>query len=336
MAHRFPRQGRAGRQRVCLGGAVAFSAGLCLALAACGGSSSGMAVRGVARLSSSCVPPEFRLFRLNSALARSIPKQLSAPLSATILSRFAVFRRSALPSDELSGLGSGGGGLARELGAVYELSGYYPAYVRRLMRAADGRRYFAIPAYGRSEPVVPARCLPGGPRERRKLVERQRRLLTEPVDCIVEDGGDETSAPQGCETFAAIDEGGRVFQADALTNEPVVELAPDGVASARVVYREARAITVSVSDNAFSFTPPPPTPRVAAELRRLRPAISANHSTAAQRRLTLQWDHIVRESDPTKLEWLDTAGRVIRAINAPAAGRAAATSVGVLRAPIGG
>jgi hypothetical protein len=256
-------------------------------------------------------------------------------LSATILSRFAVFRRSALLRDHLSGLGSGGGGLGRELAAVYELSGYYPAYVRRLVRRADGRRYFVIPAYARSEPVLPARCLAGGARERRELVERQRRLLTEPVDCIVEVGGRETATPEGCESFGAIDEGGRVFRADALTKTPVVELAPDGVASARIVYREAAAITVPVNENAFLFTPPPPSSRVAASLRRLLPSLlTARH--AAQRRRTLQWDAIVHETDPTKLEWLDSAGRVIRAINAPTAARAAATSVGVLRTPIGG
>jgi hypothetical protein len=70
----------------------------------------------------------------------------------------------------------------------------------------------------------------------------------------------------------------------ASTGKPIVELAPDGVAPVRIVYR----------------------------------------------------DEIVHETDPTKLEWLDSAGRVVRVVNAPAAGRGAATSIGDLRAPMGG
>ncbi|MGO9322407.1 MAG: hypothetical protein ACLQBY_16620 [Solirubrobacteraceae bacterium] len=315
---------------------MALFVGLCLAFAACGGSSTGTAAGGVARLSSSCIPPEFRIFGAQSALHGPLPKQLSTPLSAAILSRFAIFRRPALSSDELSGLSSGGGGLDRELAGVYELSRYYPAYVRRLARLPDGRRYFVIPAYGRSEAVLPAHCLVGGARERHELIAGQRRLLTEPVDCIVEVGDTDKAPPQGCESFAAISEGGRVFQGHALTGESIVELAPDGVASVRIVYRKAPAITIPVSEDAFLFTPPPPTPRVAAALRRLRPAFLTTPLTAAQRRRVLQWDEIVHESDPTKLEWLDSAGSVIRVISAPAAGRGAATSIGDLRAPIGG
>jgi hypothetical protein len=199
-------------------------------------------------------------------------------LDAAILSSFAVFRRSALSRDELSGLKSGGDGLDRELSKVYELSGYYPAYVRRLTRGLDGRR-----------------------------------------------------------PFAAIDAGGRVFQANALTRGPTVELVPDGVASVRIAYRERPAIVVPVSENAFSFTPPPATPRVEAELRRLEPAIVATHLSQAQRRRsTLQWDKALDGTDPTRLEWLNSVGRLVRAINAPTAGRNSVTSVGNLRAPIGG
>jgi hypothetical protein len=193
-----------------------------------------------------------------------------------------------------------------------------------------------IPAYGRSQPVPPAHCLAGGARERRALVEGQRRLPNEPVDCVVVVGGGSSAPPQGCESFAAIDEGGRVLEANALTREPIIELAPDGVASVRIIYRERPAITERVSENAYMLTPPPTTTRVAAALRRLQPAILAVHPTVLQHRDVLHWDEIVHESAPTKLEWLDSAGRVIRVINAAAAGKGAATSIGDLRAPIGG
>jgi hypothetical protein len=310
---------------------VTLIAGLGLILTACG-SPAGTATASVTRLSSSCIPPAFRLFGPRPAPA----KELSTPLEATILSSFAIFRRSALPSDALSGLKPEGDGLDRELSKVYELSGYYPAYVRQLTRLPDGRRYFVIPAYGRSEAVLPAHCLPAGERERRGLVEEQHRRLVEPVDCIIGVGGGENASPPGCEPFAAIDEAGRVFQPD-LTKEPAVELAPDGVVSVRIDYRETPPIVVPVSENAFWFTRPPPTPRVEAELKRLEPSIFATHLTQAQRRRsTLQWDKTVRETEPTKIEWLDNAGGLVRAISPPTAASSSETSVGNLRAPIEG
>lgn len=215
-------QVRVGRRSACLGGIVALLAGLGLILTACG-STTGTATASVTRRPSSCIPPAFG--------RRPAPaKELSTPLEATILSSFAVFRRSALPSDALSGLKPEGDGLDRELSKVYELSGYYPAYVRQLTRLPDGRRYFVIPAYGRSEAVPPAHCLPSGERERRVLVEEQHRRLVEAVDCIIEIGGNENAPSLGCEPFAAIDQSGRAFQPD-LYKELIVELMPDGVAS---------------------------------------------------------------------------------------------------------
>jgi len=324
-------QGGTWRRYACMGGLVALIAGLGLILNACG-SSAGTATVSVTRLSSSCIPPEMRLFGPRPAPA----KELSTPLDATILSSFAIFRRSVLPGDELTGLKPGGDGLDRELSKVYELSGYYPAHVRQLTRLPDGRRYFVIPAYGRSEAVLPAHCLPAGERERRVLVEEQHRRLVEPVDCIIEVGGGENASPPGCEPFSAIDEAGRVFQPD-LTKELTVELVPDGVASVRIVYRETPPIVVPASENAFLFTPAPPTPRVEAELKRLEPSIFATHLTQAQRRrVTLQWDEAVHETEPAKIEWLDNTGGLVRAINPPTAASTSVTSVGNLRAPIEG
>lgn len=329
-----------------MSGLVVLIAALGLILAACG-SSAGTATASVVRLSPSCIPPEFSKRGLLGP-RRPLPKALSTPLDAAILSSFTIFRRPRLPSDEPPGLNLAANGLGRELYKTYKLSSYYPAYVRQLTRLPDGRRYFVIPAYGRPEAVVPAHCLAGGERARRALVEEQHRRLVEPVDCIIEMGGGENEPPQGCEPFAAIDEGERIFQSDDLYKEPTVELVPDGVASVRIEYRETSAITVPVSENTFLFTPPPPTPRVEAELKRLErlqrmePVIVTTHPTTAQRptaqrrRITLQWDKTVDETEPTRIEWLDSAGRLVRALSPPTAESSSATSVGNLDAPLEG
>ncbi|HTA14074.1 MAG TPA: hypothetical protein VK781_04370, partial [Solirubrobacteraceae bacterium] len=124
---------------------------------------------------------------------------------------------------------------------------------------------------------------------------------------------------------------------DALTEEPVVELVPDGVASVRIAYSETPEITVPVSENAFTFTPPLPTPRVAAELKRLEPRIVATRLTAAQRRrVTLQWNKTVDETEPTRIEWLDNADELIRTISPPTIASSSLTSVGNLDAPVEG
>jgi hypothetical protein len=252
------------------------------------------------------------------------------------VSSFAIFRRSALLSDEPSGLNPAAGGLGRELYKDYELSSYYPAYVRQLAGPSGGRRYFVIPAFGRPEAVPPAHCFPAG--ERRELVEQQHRRSVEPVYCIIAVGGGGNAPVPGCEPFAAIDEGGRVFQSDALVEEPTVGLVPDGVASVRITYRETPAIVVLVSENAFSFTSPSPTPRVEAELKRLEPAIvGTEHLTATQRRrITLQWDKTVNETDPARIEWLGSAGGLVRALSPPTAESNSAISVGNLDAPLEG
>jgi hypothetical protein len=165
-------------------------------------------------------------------------------------------------------------------------------------------------------------------RERCALVEEQHRRLVEPVDCIIEVGGSENAPPQGCEPFAAIGEAGRVFQPD-LYKEPIVELVPDGVASVRISYRETPTIVVAVSENAFLFTPPPPTPRVEAELKRLErlePAIALDAPTTAQRRrITLRWDKTVGKTEPTRIEWLDSAGQLVRSLSPPTAESNSAT-----------
>jgi hypothetical protein len=214
--------------------------------------------------------------------------------------------------------------------------------VSQLTRLPGGRCYFVIPAFGRPETVPPAHCPSVGVR-RRELVEQQHRRLVEPVYCIIEVGSG-GNAP-GCEPFAAIDEGERVFRSSGVfrsshyfTGEQTVELVPDGIASVRIAYRATAPIVVPVSENALLFTPPPPPPRLEADLKRLEPRLVDKHLTKAQRRsITMRWDKTVAETYPTKIEWLDDGGGLVRAISAPIAGSNSATSVGGdLRAPVGG
>jgi hypothetical protein len=162
--------------------------------------------------------------------------------------------------------------------------------------------------------------------------------LVEPVYCIIEVGGGGNTPLPGCEPFAAIDEGGWVFQSSAFAGEPTFGLVPDGVASVRIAYRATAPIVVPVSENVFLFMPPPPTPRVKADLKRLVRGLVDKHLTKAQRRsITMQYDKTVAETDPTKIEWLDNGGGLVRASSAPTAGSNSATSVGGnLRAPIEG
>jgi len=278
---------------------------------------------------SACIPPAFNF----STPRPPLPKELSTPLEGTTLSSFAMFRRPALPSDEPPGLNPADGGLGRELYKDYELSSYYPAYVRQLTGLPGNRRYFVIPAFGRPEAVPPAHCFRGG--ERRELVEQEHRRSVEPVYCIIEVGGNGNAPTPGCEPFAAIDEGGRVFQSESVIRQPTVELVPDGVASVRIAYREASMTVVPVSENAFLFTPPPLAPHVATELKRLEPKLFAPHLTLAQRRrVTLKWNQTVNETGPTKIEWLDSAGGLVRALSRPTGESNSATSVGNLRAPV--
>jgi hypothetical protein len=263
----------------------------------------------------------------------ALPRELRTPLGAGILPRFAIFRKAAPRSDEPP---LRAGGLGRELAKDYELSSYYPGYVRQLGTLAGGLRYFAVPAFGRFEGFPPAHCQPAA--LGRELTEQQRRRLTELVYCVIETDGGKNTEPPGCEPFAAIDEGRPIFQsAGIITKEPTIGLVPDGVASLRIAYRETAPLIVPVSNNVFLFTPPPPSARVKAKLSRLAREYGRKHLSFAQyQSLTLRWNRAVAEAEPTRIGWLDGVGGVMRTIRAPAAHGPSPTSVGNLRAPISG
>lgn len=276
-------------------------------------------------LSSACIPPSLRAFAPKPAP----PRQISAPPEPQILSRFAIFRRPVGGAGQPRALSSLEPRLRRDLFSRYELSRYYPGYIRQLSGLGGADRYFVVPAFGRREAIPPSGCFPPGMRSR--MAAAQRRRMTEPVYCMVGMRDRRAASAPGCEPFAAIDESGAVFGSVPTIREPIVELVPDGVAAVRISYLRTPPKLVPVHDNAFTFRPPPPTPELEAELELL----STGLSEAAQRHLEVHYERMLAEAEPTKVEWLDAAGKTIRAIPAPPPG-ASPTSAGNLSAPIGG
>jgi hypothetical protein len=264
---------------------------------------------------------------------RTLPQALSTPLPMSILTRFAIFRRLASPSEKAL---SNETRLAQVLGKAFELSNYYPDYMREIATNGDGSRYFVIPAFGRAEPLPPAHCRPA--MVRHVLVEQRRRRLIEPVFCVIEVRGEHNWSADECEPFAAIEEFRTVFSPVALgRRETIVGLVPDDVVSIRLSYRYNEPVTVNVSGNSFAFVPPMPDMEISLRLKSLaseldRPGLSP----ALRRELTQRSNKLIDESEPTRAEWLDSAGAVVRTINRPVADQNSATSVGNLRAPIGG
>jgi hypothetical protein len=250
--------------------------------------------------------------------------ELPGPMESSILADFAVFRRPAEPSDQLPALNLAGEVLDSQL------SSYYPGYVRQLLVLPHGGRYFAIPAFERSESIPSGRCLPPSLRpQRAKLVEEQRRRASDPVYCIVRvGGGREDVAPPDCQPFAEVDRGVSLF-ASAFSQGPIVGLVPDGVASVRIAYPSGTQIEASVGENAFAFTPPQAPIRrardlvkgVVRELASGRPAKAKRLTRAQVRRLQKAYVNLIRralaELEPSRAEWLNAAGAPIRTIARP-------------------
>ncbi len=178
----------------------------------------------------------------------SVPAELTSTLEAGVLSKFAVLRRAALPSDQIPALSPVGGEVDRELVS------YYSGYVRQLEVLPNGSRYFVIPGFAKPKRVPPAACLPASQRrDRPALVEQEHKLAAQPVYCIVAIGHE--SAGTECEPFAEIDQSPRVF-APHLSAAPTVELIPDGVASVRITYLTGASVLAAVDENEYSFAIP--------------------------------------------------------------------------------
>jgi hypothetical protein len=296
-------------------------AGLALAVG-CSANSAAMA-----RRSASCVPPSLRLF----APRPPAPKELASSLEPGLIAAFGVLRRGAQPSDEPP---QASGALAQELRKDYELAAYFPALVRRLVRLPSGREYFVIPAFARPEAVAPTYCSSAS--THRQLVAEQQRRKTDPVACFIELGEPRTAPAPGCEPFLEVNQQLRAFGVSDFVRTPDIEMVPDGVASVRVSYRDVAPFSVPVSENAFYLVPPPtPHNSVSALMKRLLPGIPSSN-TARRDRSTAQWNRTFVYTLPTKIEWLDQGGGLVRVVPPPTRASIAATSLGQLLAPIEG
>jgi hypothetical protein len=253
------------------------------------------------------------------------PTALSSALDQGVLNIFAVLRRPSQPSDALPPINPLGFSLGFELGR------YYPGYIRKLSADSDGS-YYLIPGFARSFPIPPARCLPKSLRRHRaQLVAQQRKLANEPVYCLAEIGPHTSAYGAGanCEPFADI-ASAKLLLGTALATSQVGDLAPDGVATARLTYRGGATIDAPVANNFYTFTPPQgPVKRVLAKLKPIELKLVSSHLGKRQReRLLRQFGTVQRtiaRLAPKQVEWLDASGNRLRVINLPAHGTGGAT-----------
>jgi hypothetical protein len=268
------------------------------------------------KVSTSCEASSGSIKALVEA-AESVPAELSSPLEAGILSRFALLRRAALANDQIPALSPVGAEVDDQLVS------YYPGYVRQVKVLPNGSRYFLIPGFVKPQSVPPAHCLPASERrERPKLVEQEHKLAAEPVYCIV--GIGHGSPANECEPFAQVEQSPRVF-APTISEEPIVELIPDGVSSVRITYATGSPLVAGVNENEYSFaTPEAVRARGEKHLKKvLRHLKHAKHATKAQQRRVLErflaaFEKTLVEAEPRKVEWLGAGGAVLRTITPPA------------------
>ncbi len=256
-----------------------------------------------------------------SSEGESLPAELSSPLEAGVVSRFAVLRRAALPSDQIPALSPVG------VEVDSQLASFYPASVRQVLALPNGSRYFVVPGFAQSVQVPPADCLPPSLRhDRPELVEQESKLASAPVYCIVEIGRE--PAGSECVPFSLIEESPRVF-GPTLPEETLVELVPDGVASVRVTYPGGASAVAAVAENAYMLVPPRAVQHMVQQaLKKLQHRASRfehdKHTTKAQQRRVLesfikQIHGVLLAAAPLKVEWLGGAGELIRSIARPSA-----------------
>jgi hypothetical protein len=255
----------------------------------------------------------------------ALPLELSSPFEAAILERFGVLRRAALPSDRFPALSPVG------IQLDSQLVSFFPAYVRQVKTTPKGGRYFLIPGFARAHVIPPVNCLPASlRRDRPELVEQEQKLASEPVYCIVDVGHE--GAGSECGWFAQIEESPLLFAPSLSNEEPIVELVPDGVASVRATYRIGAPVVAKTAENVYTLVA---SRAVLRRERRLAQEIASrteheehedHHSRAEQRRLSeaalKAIEKVAAEATPVKLEWLGSAGEVVRSIAPPSAASA--------------
>lgn len=243
------------------------------------------------------------------------PVELAGAPEPEALSRFGVLLRAAGPADQLPPLNR----IGLRLG--FELASYYPGYIRQLVRRPDGSRYFLIPGFKRVPTPPPARCLP---KRLRNLPQPKPELAY----CVAGIGASVSRlADPNCQTLGEIETGGDLAD-PYFSSSFEVDLVPDGVATVRLVYRGGIVITASVSENAFSFTPPPgPIAREQEASKRFERTFEFGgksqsnskhkHLTKRQRDRRTQaaiklLTHVLSLLPPKQVQWLDAGGRVLR------------------------
>jgi hypothetical protein len=245
------------------------------------------------------------------AVGNGLPAASSEPFDPASTAMFAVLRRPSLTQDLPPPINPFGEDLS------YALRSYFPNEIRQLEQDAEGERYFLVPGFERGFPVPPARCLPKRLRRREaKLIAEQRRRELEPAYCI-EDVGPRRPRYAGasCQPFSAVQTGERLA-ATAASRSDVIELAPDGVATVRLLYRGGQVVTAAVSSNSYSFTPPQRPIREAvvaighlvAKVRHL----SERQRRAVERSLLKRTERLAATLIPKTVQWLDGAGNTIR------------------------
>ena len=280
---------------------------------------------GNASVSQSCVSPKITLE------GKRAPNTIITPVESQTIKEFRLLRRSRAASDIPTATMLYGGTLSRELAKDYDLSGYYSEYVRRLPVNGGGRAaVFVVPGLAQVEVPPPRRCLPA--RVWREISEKQRRRASDIVYCIIEQQGGKTVPLTDCATFVGINEGGSIFSAP-LRRDRIVELVPDGIRVVRITYPNGNIVSSWVHENTMWFIPPLPSHGMVGELEILQRRLYETAVTPAERRrLITQYDRVLAQNEPTKIEWYDRAGRRVRVIT----NKRKRADVGNLRAPIKG
>jgi hypothetical protein len=245
------------------------------------------------------------------------PTELSTPIEAPVLASFGVLRRPAIAGDAIPALSPVGNGIDSEIAS------WYPAYTRRV--TVGSVRYYLIPVFLKEEHVPPASCLsPRFRAQRPEIVELARKRASELSYCLVPVTGEEGPGGGGCEPFADLGNAVRVFLGGGFGGEATVALVPDGVASVRISFRTSPAVTATVGENLYAFKGPA---SVAVKIKRLidqeiKTTGSKRHISKKQhKRLEAQFvkrlSKLFDESEPTKVEWLDANGALVRLIGRP-------------------
>ncbi len=261
-------------------------------------------------------------------LGPQAPNAETAPLEASVTAMFAFLRRPAGPEDALPSLNP----FDQDIG--FQLRAYFPGEIRQIARDPDGERYFEIPGFERGITLPPARCLPAPLRQRRaQIVEELHKREAQPVYCIDELGPKRPRYPEGrCSAFADVQTGASLIATAQSTTE-VIEVAPDGVATVRLRYRNGDVITAPVAGNVFDFTPPQrPIKKLEALRRRFGREIRKGrvHGRALEplaRRLETARARLV----PQTVEWFAGDGQQVRVLH-PAVGRGSRRLI--LREPV--